>query len=148
MCKDMVNYTAEDFSSVMALNFDSAFHLSQLAHPMLKASGASSIIFISSVSSCLAINIGAVYGAAKGTHHVLVILWCQDNYFGEFYLLRILAGAMNQLARNLACEWAIDNIRVNSVTPGYIRTSLSDGVTVSISIFIFVSFLYVRYRYR
>lgn len=100
ICKDMVNYTAEDFSSVMTLNFDSAFHLSQLAHPMLKASGASSIIFISSVSSFLATNIGSVSGAAKG--------------------------AINQLARNLACEWARDNIRVNSVAPGYIKTALSD----------------------
>ncbi|KAJ8431299.1 hypothetical protein Cgig2_018371 [Carnegiea gigantea] len=101
ICKDIVNYTAEDFSSVMALNFDSAFHLSQLAHPMLKASGASSIIFISAVASYFALNVGPVYGAAKG--------------------------AMNQLARNLACEWAVDNIRVNSVAPGYIKTSLSDG---------------------
>ncbi|XP_059298703.1 tropinone reductase homolog At5g06060-like isoform X2 [Lycium ferocissimum] len=32
-------------------------------------------------------------------------------------------GAMNQLTRNLACEWAKDNIRVNGVAPWYIRTS-------------------------
>jgi len=74
--KDTVNYTAEDFSSVMTLNFDSAFHLSQLAHPMLKASGASSIIFLSSIASYLAINIGAPYGAAKGMRYILMICKC------------------------------------------------------------------------
>lgn len=101
ICKHTINYTAEDFSSVMTLNFDSAFHLSQLAYPMLKASGAGTIIFISSIASYLAINVGPVYGAAKG--------------------------ALNQLARNLACEWAKDNIRVNSVAPGYTNTPLADA---------------------
>ncbi|CDO98531.1 unnamed protein product [Coffea canephora] len=33
-------------------------------------------------------------------------------------------GAMNQLTRNLACEWAKDNIRVNCVAPWMVRTSL------------------------
>ncbi|KAK4385396.1 Tropinone reductase [Sesamum angolense] len=33
-------------------------------------------------------------------------------------------GAINQLTKNLACEWAKDNIRVNSVAPWYIKTSL------------------------
>lgn len=34
------------------------------------------------------------------------------------------AGALNQLARNLACEWAKDNIRTNSVTPWFTKTPL------------------------
>lgn len=37
-------------------------------------------------------------------------------------------GAINQLAKNLACEWAKDNIRANSVAPWYIRTSLVEHV--------------------
>jgi len=74
--KDTVNYTAEDLSSVMALNLESAFHLSQLAHPMLKASGAGSIIFLSSIASYVAINIGAPYGAAKGMRYILSICKC------------------------------------------------------------------------
>lgn len=35
---------------------------------------------------------------------------------------------MNQLTRNLACEWAKDSIRVNGVAPWYIRTSLVEHV--------------------
>ncbi|KAJ4846071.1 hypothetical protein Tsubulata_027393, partial [Turnera subulata] len=34
--------------------------------------------------------------------------------------------AMNQLTKNLACEWAKDNIRVNSVAPWLIRTPLAE----------------------
>jgi Tropinone reductase 1 len=30
--------------------------------------------------------------------------------------------AVHQLSRNLACEWAADGIRVNTVAPWYIRT--------------------------
>lgn len=37
-------------------------------------------------------------------------------------------GAMNQLAKNLACEWAKDNIRTNSVAPWYMKTSLVEDV--------------------
>ncbi len=36
--------------------------------------------------------------------------------------------AMNQLTRNLACEYAPDNIRVNSVAPWYNLTELTDKV--------------------
>ena len=32
---------------------------------------------------------------------------------------------MDQLTRNLAVEWAEDNIRVNSIAPWYIDTPLS-----------------------
>jgi len=37
-------------------------------------------------------------------------------------------GAINQLTRNLACEWAKDNIRSNAVAPWYIKTSLVEKV--------------------
>ncbi|CAH8264096.1 unnamed protein product [Arabidopsis lyrata] len=47
------------------------------------------------------INVGSIYGATKG--------------------------AMNQLAKNLACEWASDNIRVNSVCPWFIATPLANN---------------------
>ena len=55
-------------------------------------------------------------------------------------MLWILEGAMNQLAKNLACEWAKDNIRVNSVAPGCTNTPLVEAVSVPISIFVVFSF--------
>lgn len=43
-----------------------------------------------------------------------------------------LLGAMNQITKNLACEWAKDNIRVNAVAPWYIKTSLVKHVSPSL----------------
>eukprot|EP00595_Chromulina_sp_UTEXLB2642_P001643 CAMPEP_0196766034 /NCGR_PEP_ID=MMETSP1095-20130614/17365_1 /TAXON_ID=96789 ORGANISM="Chromulina nebulosa, Strain UTEXLB2642" /NCGR_SAMPLE_ID=MMETSP1095 /ASSEMBLY_ACC=CAM_ASM_000446 /LENGTH=65 /DNA_ID=CAMNT_0042125919 /DNA_START=137 /DNA_END=331 /DNA_ORIENTATION=- len=36
--------------------------------------------------------------------------------------------AMNQMTMNLACEFAIENIRVNTVSPWYIDTPLAQQV--------------------
>ncbi|KAJ0458417.1 putative oxidoreductase [Helianthus annuus] len=96
--KPTIEYTAEEYSTLMATNLESCYHFCQLAHPLLKASGVASIVFISSVGGLVHVNSGSIYGATKG--------------------------AINQLAKNLACEWAKDNIRVNSVAPWYIKTSL------------------------
>ncbi|KAG7642457.1 NAD(P)-binding domain superfamily [Arabidopsis suecica] len=98
--KPTTEYTAQDYSFLMATNLESAFHLAQLAHPLLKASGSGSIVLMSSTAGVVHINVGSIYGATKG--------------------------AMNQLAKNLACEWARDNIRVNSVCPWFIATPLAN----------------------
>uniref|UniRef100_A0A0A0M0K8 Uncharacterized protein n=1 Tax=Cucumis sativus TaxID=3659 RepID=A0A0A0M0K8_CUCSA len=37
-------------------------------------------------------------------------------------------GAINQLTKYLACEWAKDNIRSNAVAPWYIKTSMVEQV--------------------
>lgn len=57
---------AEDLSFLTATNFESAYHLSQLAHPLLKASGAGNIILVSSVCGVLSTNLGTIYAATKG----------------------------------------------------------------------------------
>ncbi|GMG98286.1 hypothetical protein Nepgr_000126 [Nepenthes gracilis] len=100
--KPTVKNTEEDFSTIMGTNFESSYHLTQLAHPLLKASGVGSIIFISSIASVTATNSNSIYASAKG--------------------------ALNQLTRHLACEWAKDNIRVNAVLPGFIKTPLVDYI--------------------
>ncbi|CAN0926516.1 Tropinone reductase 1 [Linum grandiflorum] len=96
--KEAVEYTAEDMKMVMGTNFESAYHLSQLSHPLLKASGNGNIINISSIGSFLSFPQNALYASSKG--------------------------AMNQMTRSLACEWARDNIRVNAIAPGLIQTSM------------------------
>jgi Tropinone reductase 1 len=44
--KPTLEYTAEEYSFLMATNLESAYNLCQLSHPLLKASGAGSIVFI------------------------------------------------------------------------------------------------------
>ncbi|KAK0592850.1 hypothetical protein LWI29_026555 [Acer saccharum] len=100
--KPTAEYSSEEYSKIMFTNFDSAFHLSQLAHPLLKLAGRGSIVFISSVAGIVHVGSGSIYGATKG--------------------------AINQLTKNLACEWAKDNIRTNSVAPWYIKTSLVENL--------------------
>ncbi|KAI0498360.1 hypothetical protein KFK09_021601 [Dendrobium nobile] len=63
--KTALEYTEEDYGFVMSTNLESAFHLSQLAHPLLKASGVGSIVFISSVAGLVGIPEGSVYGSTK-----------------------------------------------------------------------------------
>ncbi|XP_059660800.1 tropinone reductase homolog At2g29260, chloroplastic-like [Cornus florida] len=100
--KPMVEFTAQEFSTLLATNFESVFHMCQLAYPFLKASGAGSVVFTSSVSGFVSLKSMSVQGATKG--------------------------AINQLTKNLACEWAKDNIRSNAVAPWYIRTSMVEQV--------------------
>ncbi|KAM0862401.1 hypothetical protein ACQ4PT_045288 [Festuca glaucescens] len=100
--KPTTEYSAEEYSFVMATNLESAYHLCQLTHPLLKASASGSIVFISSVCGVVAASSGTIYAMTKG--------------------------AINQLTKNLACEWAKDGIRTNSVAPWYITTSLTEGL--------------------
>jgi len=50
----------------MGTNFESSFHLCQLAHPLLKASGYGSIVFISSISGLKALPYISAYASSKG----------------------------------------------------------------------------------
>ncbi|KAJ4843081.1 hypothetical protein Tsubulata_019139, partial [Turnera subulata] len=99
--KPNLDYTAEDFAYMVGTNLESAYHLSQLGHPLLKASGVGSIVYLSSVAGV-----------------VSLVFISTDVIFN--------IGAMKQLTKNLACEWAKDNIRVNSVAPWLIRTPLAE----------------------
>ena len=66
LLKPTVDCTIEEYSALMSTNFESAFHLSQLAYPLLKASGAGSIVQISSTSA-IRVNLHtAIYAASKG----------------------------------------------------------------------------------
>lgn len=64
--KPTVDFTDEEFSLLMKTNVESVFHLSQLAYPLLRASGEGSIVFMSSVSSFVSLKSMSVQGATKG----------------------------------------------------------------------------------
>ncbi|KAM1462926.1 hypothetical protein ACFX15_046178 [Malus domestica] len=92
------DYTLEDFSSMMETNVESPYHLSQLAHPLLKASGNASIVFVASIAGVVALPKLSAYAATKS--------------------------AIIQISKNLACEWAKDGIRTNSVAPWAVNTGV------------------------
>ncbi|XP_052482565.1 tropinone reductase homolog At1g07440-like isoform X1 [Gossypium raimondii] len=96
--KSVTDYTAEDVSFMTSTNFESAFNISVLAYPLLKASNAGSVVFMSSMASLLPAYSGAIYASNKA--------------------------AMNQLAKYLSCDWARDNIRVNAILPSVVKTAL------------------------
>ncbi|KAL8162679.1 hypothetical protein V2J09_014168 [Rumex salicifolius] len=39
-----IEYSAEEFATIVTTNFESTYHLSQLAHPLLKSSGSGTIV--------------------------------------------------------------------------------------------------------
>ncbi|QMU28548.1 SDR family oxidoreductase [Adhaeribacter radiodurans] len=100
--KKTVAYSEKEYQLLLDTNLTSAFHLSQLLFPALKQAEQGNIIQISSVSGLNHLRTGAIYGMTKA--------------------------AMIQLTKNLAVEWASDNIRVNALAPWYIRTPLADAV--------------------
>ncbi|KAK9800863.1 hypothetical protein WJX73_002553 [Symbiochloris irregularis] len=102
--KPSADYSEEEYDKIMNTNLKSTFRACQLAHGLLKAAPNSSIVLIGSVAGGPAsIKSGTVYGMTKA--------------------------AMDQLAKNLSCEWAKDGIRINSVKPWYTDTPLAERVT-------------------
>ncbi|KAK9940607.1 hypothetical protein M0R45_017259 [Rubus argutus] len=103
IAKPTTEYIAEDYSFLMGTNLESTYNLCQLSHPLLKTSGAGNIVLISSVAGVVSVEGGgSIYAATKG--------------------------AINQLAKTLACEWAKDKIRINSVAPWFIKTPLVEDI--------------------
>ncbi|MDO3720262.1 SDR family oxidoreductase [Marinobacter sp. chi1] len=93
----------ETWYKVMEVNLNALFHTCRHAIPHLMNNGGGSIINTASVSGTRADYGFNAYAAAKG-------------------------GVINY-TRNLALDYATDNIRVNSVSPGLIKTPLTGPLT-------------------
>ena len=88
--------TPEYWDERFAVNLRHQFFAAQAAHPMMLAAGGGSIVNMGSVSWMVGQGGMAAYTAAKS--------------------------AVLGLTRSLARDWGPDNIRVNSVAPGWIIT--------------------------
>ncbi|MES2460951.1 MAG: SDR family oxidoreductase [Armatimonadota bacterium] len=98
--KSSAEFSPEEFSFLFDTNLVSAWELSRLAYPFLKASatvsGDAGIVNIGSVAGSVAVGSGAPYAMTKA--------------------------AMDQMTRYIAVEWGPDHIRTNAVLPWYTRT--------------------------
>ncbi|KAE8366215.1 hypothetical protein BDV27DRAFT_125699 [Aspergillus caelatus] len=96
-----LEYTAQDANTMFEVNVTGVFMTSKaVAKQMIRFGNGGSIALIASMSGTIA-NRGLIcpaYNASKA--------------------------AVLQLARNLAMEWGTYNIRVNTISPGYIVTAM------------------------
>ena len=89
----------EVFSKVMETNVRSNLWLANLVRPEMAARRDGSIIIVSSIGGLKGTEILGIYAISKA--------------------------ADMQLARNLAVEWGPDNIRVNCIAPGLVKTDFA-----------------------
>jgi NAD(P)-dependent dehydrogenase (short-subunit alcohol dehydrogenase family) len=95
---DFRHLSDEEWDKVWSVNLDGTVRCAREAFDLLRASGKSSVINLSSVMSAKHTRQMAVYSATKG--------------------------AVSALSRSLAVEYAPYGIRVNTILPGYVETAL------------------------
>jgi NAD(P)-dependent dehydrogenase (short-subunit alcohol dehydrogenase family) len=92
--------TPDDFDTIVAVNLRGPYFLAQAAHAVMKTDGGGKVINIGSITSTNALGGVSVYGATKA--------------------------GLAQLTMTMAVEWARDNVQVNCLCPGFIRTPLTE----------------------
>lgn len=91
--------TLAEWQKVIDVNMTAPFLCAQAVYPAMKDAGGGKIINIASVLATLGAGGAANYAASKG--------------------------GILQLTRSLATAWAVDNIQVNAILPGWIDTELT-----------------------
>lgn len=91
-----VDFPYEQWTNVMKVNVDASFILAQLLAPRMMAKGQGKII---NIASMLSYSGGMTVPAYTASKHAI-------------------AGVTKALAN----EWAVNNIQVNAIAPGYFRT--------------------------
>ena len=100
---DTQTYAAERYRRLMAINLDAVFEACQAALVPMRAQKSGVILNIGSISGLIS-NVPqrqAAYNASKAAVHMLT--------------------------KSIASDYAIENIRANSIAPGYITTDMTAG---------------------
>ena len=92
-------YSMSEWREVLSINLDGAFYCSHAVHPVMKAGGGGKIINIGSMMSIFGAPFAVPYAASKG--------------------------GIVQMTKALATAWAVDNIQINAILPGWIDTELT-----------------------
>ncbi len=90
------------YDKIMDVNVKAPFELSKLAYPHMKERGGGSVINISSIAGDTPDPGLGIYSVSKA--------------------------ALNMLTKVMAKEWGPDNIRVNAICPGLIKTKFSQAL--------------------
>ena len=98
--KPAVELPKEEWEAVIELNLTATFLCSRLAQPHMKQRGGGAIV-----------NLASIMGLSGG-------IFPNASYQAS-------KGAVVNLTRALALEWAADNIRVNAVAPTFVRTDFT-----------------------
>jgi len=94
------NYLPDEVDRIIKVNLTGVFDCCQAVYPSMKKRGGGKIITVGSLTSVFGFGIAPIYSATKG--------------------------AVVQLTMSLANSWGRDNIQVNSVLPGWIKTELTE----------------------
>jgi gluconate 5-dehydrogenase len=93
------DYEESDWDRIVAVNLSSAFFTAQIALEAMRAQRHGRVVFFSSVAGLMGHRNHGPYAATKG--------------------------AINQLTKVMAHEYAADGVTVNAVAPGYMETNLT-----------------------
>jgi len=92
-------YAMSEWRQVLSINLDGAFYCSHAVYPIMKKAGGGKIINIGSMMSIFGAAFATPYAASKG--------------------------GIVQMTKALATAWAVDNIQINAILPGWIDTELT-----------------------
>jgi gluconate 5-dehydrogenase len=98
----VTEFKTEDYRAVLNTNLDSVFFLCREVGRRMIARRHGKVVNIGSIAGHIARQKIVPYCASKG--------------------------AVHQLTRGLAVEWAVHNIQVNAIAPGIIQTEMTEGM--------------------
>lgn len=101
---DADKMTCEEWNQVMDININGVFYVAQEVGKQMIKQGGGSIINTASMAASM-------------------VVWPQPQV-----AYNASKAAVVMLTKSMAAEWAKHNVRVNSISPGYTRTDLTDAI--------------------